>query len=26
VRGGIVCDGPPENLPGFWHDPSHVHA
>ena len=26
VRGGIVFDGPPESLPGFWHDPSHVHA
>jgi zinc transport system ATP-binding protein len=26
VRGGIVFDGPPENLPGFWHDPSHSHA
>ena len=26
VRGGIVFDGPPENLPGVWHDPSHVHA
>jgi hypothetical protein len=26
VRGGIVFDGPPENLPGFWHDPSHIHA
>ncbi len=26
VRGGIVFDGPPENLPGVWHDPSHSHA
>jgi zinc transport system ATP-binding protein len=26
VRGGIVFDGPPRDLPGFWHDPSHVHA
>ena len=26
VRGGIVFDGPPANLPGVWHDPSHVHA
>ena len=26
VRGGIVFDGPPERLPGVWHDPSHVHA
>jgi zinc transport system ATP-binding protein len=26
VRGGIVFDGPPEELPGIWHDPSHVHA
>lgn len=26
VRGGIVFDGPPGNLPGVWHDPSHVHA
>ena len=26
VRGGIVFDGPPERLPGLWHDPSHVHA
>ena len=25
VRRGIVFDGPPEDLPGFWHDPSHVH-
>ena len=26
VRGGIVFDGPPSQLPGVWHDPSHVHA
>jgi zinc transport system ATP-binding protein len=26
VRGGIVFDGPPDSLPGIWHDPSHVHA
>jgi zinc transport system ATP-binding protein len=26
VRGGIVFDGRPDELPGFWHDPSHVHA
>jgi len=26
VRGGIVFDGPPEDLPGAWHDPSHAHA
>jgi zinc transport system ATP-binding protein len=25
VRGGIVFDGPPAQLPGRWHDPSHVH-
>jgi zinc transport system ATP-binding protein len=25
VRGGIVFDGGPAELPGFWHDPSHVH-
>ena len=25
VRGGIVFDGPPSDLPGQWHDPSHVH-
>ena len=26
VRGGIVFDGPPTDLPGVWHDPSHSHA
>jgi zinc transport system ATP-binding protein len=25
VRGGIVFDGPPQDLPAHWHDPSHVH-
>ena len=26
VRGGIVFDGAPRDLPGLWHDPSHAHA
>jgi zinc transport system ATP-binding protein len=26
VRGGIAFDGPPKDLPGMWHDPSHAHA
>lgn len=26
VRRAIVFDGPPSELPGVWHDPSHVHA
>ena len=26
VRRTIVFDGAPEELPGFWHDPSHVHV
>jgi zinc transport system ATP-binding protein len=26
VRGGIVFDGPPRDLPTQWHDPSHAHA
>jgi zinc transport system ATP-binding protein len=26
VRGSIVFDGPPRELPHVWHDPSHVHA
>ncbi|MBA3366835.1 MAG: metal ABC transporter ATP-binding protein [Actinobacteria bacterium] len=25
VRGRIVFDGSPSELPGIWHDPSHVH-
>ncbi len=25
VRGRIVFDGPPGELPGLWHDPSHHH-
>ena len=25
VRAGIVFDGSPSELPGVWHDPSHVH-
>jgi zinc transport system ATP-binding protein len=25
VRGEIVFDGPPSELPDPWHDPSHVH-
>ena len=25
VRGGVVFDGPPGELPGLWHDPSHHH-
>jgi len=25
VRGGIVFDGTPGDLPQRWHDPSHVH-
>jgi zinc transport system ATP-binding protein len=25
VRNAIVFDGRPEELPGVWHDPSHVH-
>jgi len=25
VRGGIVFDGRPSDLPAHWHDPSHVH-
>jgi zinc transport system ATP-binding protein len=25
IRGGIVFDGPPAELPAPWHDPSHVH-
>jgi zinc transport system ATP-binding protein len=26
VQGGIVFDGRPQDLPGRWHDPSHVHV
>ncbi len=26
VRSSIVFDGPPAQLPGVWHDPSHVHV
>jgi zinc transport system ATP-binding protein len=26
VRGTIVFDGKPNDLPQIWHDPSHVHA
>ncbi len=26
VRRTIVFDGPPGELPGLWHDPSHTHA
>jgi zinc transport system ATP-binding protein len=26
VRGAIVFDGPPRELPERWHDPSHVHV
>jgi zinc transport system ATP-binding protein len=26
VRGSIIFDGPPSELAGVWHDPSHVHA
>jgi zinc transport system ATP-binding protein len=26
VRERIVFDGPPAQLPGLWHDPSHTHA
>jgi zinc transport system ATP-binding protein len=26
VRGTIVFDGPPADLPGVWHDPSHIHV
>ena len=26
VRGELVFDGDPHDLPGRWHDPSHVHA
>jgi energy-coupling factor transport system ATP-binding protein len=26
VQGEIRFDGPPAELPGVWHDPSHAHA
>ena len=26
VRGAVVFDGSPHDLPGVWHDPSHHHA
>lgn len=26
VRRTIVFDGPPQELPGLWHDPAHVHV
>jgi zinc transport system ATP-binding protein len=26
VRRTVVFDGPPSELPGVWHDPSHTHA
>jgi len=26
VQGGIAFDGSPSELPGHWHDPSHLHA
>jgi zinc transport system ATP-binding protein len=26
VRGGILFDGSPGELPGTWHDPSHMHV
>jgi zinc transport system ATP-binding protein len=26
VRNAIVFDGPPGDLPGLWHDPSHTHV
>ena len=26
VRRSVVFDGSPRELPGVWHDPSHVHA
>jgi zinc transport system ATP-binding protein len=26
VRRTLVFDGSPDDLPGIWHDPGHVHA
>ena len=26
VRGRVLFDGPPADLPQYWHDPSHAHA
>ena len=26
VRRSVLFDGPPGDLPGLWHDPSHVHT
>jgi hypothetical protein len=26
VRGEVVFDGSPSDLPDVWHDPSHAHA
>jgi zinc transport system ATP-binding protein len=26
VRGAVLFDGPPGELPAGWHDPSHVHV
>jgi zinc transport system ATP-binding protein len=26
IRGTVVFDGSPHDLPGVWHDPSHQHA
>lgn len=26
VRGRIIFDGPPRELPKLWHDPAHVHS
>jgi zinc transport system ATP-binding protein len=26
VRGAILFDGPPHELAGMWHDPSHTHV
>lgn len=26
VRGSVIFDGPPRELDGVWHDPSHTHV